>query len=303
MKKLLTIILMLMSVLVTQAQQVSHTIQRGETLESIAQKYHISVDALKQANPDAVDVFYVGMKLIIPTTQLEGKNVEPTYVEEANPAQNGSAISRNYSEQNQTPSNVSSDGEGGLRNTWHLAFRLGPAFYKTEKTGGMKKEYGYSSTFSQSWGYEVSLGAHYYILDNLYATAMLGYYQASSSLSMNAIGSHNSTSVVSHNISMPIEIGAFLPVSKYLGFFIEAGPTFLYAVDGYTKLNKEKYSFSELEDDFNQEIDRFGAFLRVGGGIQFSPFRLQAYYGIPLSKFPGASEKKNFWGITLGWEM
>lgn len=66
MKKLLIGILMLMSALVTQAQQVSHTIQRGETLESIAQKYQVSVDALKQANPDAIDVFYVGMKLNIP---------------------------------------------------------------------------------------------------------------------------------------------------------------------------------------------------------------------------------------------
>lgn len=55
-----------MTLFVANAQHVSHTIQRGETLESIAEKYQITVQALKQANPEASEFFYVGMKLIIP---------------------------------------------------------------------------------------------------------------------------------------------------------------------------------------------------------------------------------------------
>ena len=301
MKRLLTGILMLLSVMVMQAQQVVHTVQRGETLESIAEKYHVTKEAITQNNPNATDVFYVGLKLYIP---------------KGNDRKQSSYVLQQETEKvetiQQTPSEVSISHESSykddseslaLKNTWHFAFRLGPAFYNSEKTGGMKKEYGYSSTYSQSWGFEASFGAHYYILDNLYASGMLGYYQASSSLSMNSIGSHNSTSVVSHNISMPIEVGAYFPISKNIGFILEAGPTFLYAVDGYTKINNEKISFSKMEDDYDVEIDRFGAFLRVGGGFSLRGFRVQGYYGIPLSKFAGASETKNFWGITIGWEM
>lgn len=81
MKKLLAIVFVMFAFTTVKAQQVSHTIQRGETLESIAQKYHVSVDALKQANPDAVDLFYVGMKLNIPTTsETSERNSQETNV-------------------------------------------------------------------------------------------------------------------------------------------------------------------------------------------------------------------------------
>lgn len=43
-----------------------HNVQRGETLEQIAQKYGVSVEALKQANPNIEDFFYVGLRLNIP---------------------------------------------------------------------------------------------------------------------------------------------------------------------------------------------------------------------------------------------
>lgn len=69
MKSLLTGILMLLSVMVAQAQQVVHTVQRGETLESIAEKYHVTKETITQNNPNAKDAFYVGLKLYIPTSQ------------------------------------------------------------------------------------------------------------------------------------------------------------------------------------------------------------------------------------------
>ena len=71
MKRLLTSILMLLSVMVMQAQQVVHTVQRGETLESIAEKYHVTKETITQNNPNVADAFYVGLKLYIPTAQSE----------------------------------------------------------------------------------------------------------------------------------------------------------------------------------------------------------------------------------------
>ena len=77
MKRLLTSILMLLSVMVMQAQQVVHTVQRGETLESIAEKYHVTKETITQNNPNAADAFYVGLKLYIPTTNSEVKADNP----------------------------------------------------------------------------------------------------------------------------------------------------------------------------------------------------------------------------------
>ena len=50
-----------------QSQTVTHVVQRGETLESIAEYYKVSVEDINKANPNADGIVYVGMKLNIPT--------------------------------------------------------------------------------------------------------------------------------------------------------------------------------------------------------------------------------------------
>jgi LysM repeat protein len=65
-----TILLLLFTVLLncpltSNAQQTEHRIQRGETFASIAKKYAITEQELKEANP-ASSSCYVGRKLIIP---------------------------------------------------------------------------------------------------------------------------------------------------------------------------------------------------------------------------------------------
>ena len=48
-----------------QSQTVTHVVQRGETLESIAEYYKVSVADINKANPNADGIIYVGMKLNI----------------------------------------------------------------------------------------------------------------------------------------------------------------------------------------------------------------------------------------------
>ncbi len=57
---------MLASLSMSAQTSQSHTVQRGETIESVAEKYGISVSDLQQANPSTVEYFYAGMKLVIP---------------------------------------------------------------------------------------------------------------------------------------------------------------------------------------------------------------------------------------------
>lgn len=50
-----------------QHQVVTHVVQRGETIESIAKQYNVTVADINKANPNAEGVVYVGMKLNVPT--------------------------------------------------------------------------------------------------------------------------------------------------------------------------------------------------------------------------------------------
>lgn len=54
-----------------QSSIITHVVERGETLESIASKYGISVDEIKRANPNANGMVYAGMKLNIPANKKQ----------------------------------------------------------------------------------------------------------------------------------------------------------------------------------------------------------------------------------------
>lgn len=57
-----------------QTKTVTHEIQRGETIESIAKKYGVTVEAIKQTNPNAGDYFFAGMKIKVPTSEQFSPN-------------------------------------------------------------------------------------------------------------------------------------------------------------------------------------------------------------------------------------
>lgn len=65
-----------------QSQTVTHVVQRGETIESIAEYYKVSVEDINKANPNADGMFYVGMKLVVPVGTANSA-IQPT-VQRAN---------------------------------------------------------------------------------------------------------------------------------------------------------------------------------------------------------------------------
>ncbi len=68
-KTILLLFLFVANITACMAQTViTHTIQRGETIESIAKKYGITVEELKKENPTLERMHYVGMSLKIPMT-------------------------------------------------------------------------------------------------------------------------------------------------------------------------------------------------------------------------------------------
>ena len=65
MKRIIVFVVSVAFCTIAMAQQLTHVVQRGETLELIARRYNISQAQLKASNPN-VDQCYVGMKLNIP---------------------------------------------------------------------------------------------------------------------------------------------------------------------------------------------------------------------------------------------
>lgn len=65
----------------------THVVQRGETIERVAQLYGISVEQLKEANPSISQYFYTGMKLTIPESKREETKLPPTDYSNNTPSQ------------------------------------------------------------------------------------------------------------------------------------------------------------------------------------------------------------------------
>lgn len=82
--KLMTIIAMCIMVTATAYAQTSekmHKIEKGETIESIAQKYGVTVEDIQKANPNAGGYFFAGMSIKIPERNAVAENVEGTTVQ------------------------------------------------------------------------------------------------------------------------------------------------------------------------------------------------------------------------------
>lgn len=70
---------------VAQTNTIKHTVERGETLASIAKRYATTEAELIELNPDASQFVYVGMELIIPNAQKQEQTSEKlTYTYSSN---------------------------------------------------------------------------------------------------------------------------------------------------------------------------------------------------------------------------
>lgn len=76
MKRILMVVMVALNCVVYAQTTIQHIVQRGETLESIANKFGVSVDALKQMNKEVTSYLYAGMTLVIPQQTNVTTNAE-----------------------------------------------------------------------------------------------------------------------------------------------------------------------------------------------------------------------------------
>lgn len=75
MKKFLVLVIASLMVMSASAEVKKHTIDRGETIESVAKLYNVTPNAIREANPEIGDMFYVGMIILIPEPVVNSVDV------------------------------------------------------------------------------------------------------------------------------------------------------------------------------------------------------------------------------------
>ena len=162
MRKMLLFVMAICSITMMAQQTKSHTVQRGETLESIASKYNVTVSDIKAANPAAADFFYVGMYLDIPikssasTNQSQPQTVSPTQQQTGAVSQNTTAY--NAPQQQSKKTSQSSLDKGSL---WNVGY------YNTLKSGD-KGAYGFggdSTDDDQGLGMSMRVFTNAFLVD------------------------------------------------------------------------------------------------------------------------------------------
>lgn len=260
MKRLINFMCLFVFAISVFAQSLVHTVQAGETLESIAKKYNMSVYRIQQANPESQNYFYIGMKLNIPGKR-ESKSKE------------------------ESQSVVSSQQQ--IVDDTHYTSR----FYNMQNHGSVIEEVSFSDMISTgdakdllagfSFGVSVNFGYKYFLHNNFFVEGMLGY--SGRIMQSDIVKTGNDFSMNLHNITLPIHVGGFLPVSDKLAFGFFAGTRFDYAIAGNGESDGEKIKFSDIK-----KVENFKCltpYLELGVDICLkSGAAIRFTYGHGLSK-------------------
>lgn len=244
-----------------QTSTVTHIVQRGETIESIAEYYHVSVDDINKANPNTEGLVYVGMKLMVPVkeyTQQKGTD------EQIHNTKSVSNVAKSSEE------HLSLDNQQGKhfvnpnsKSSWEMAVEVGLGFIKG----------------SSNFAYEATLGANYHFPFNLYVGGRIGYNSCNYNYSTGA------TTIKStcHFIEIPLELGYVLAtgdeewgIIPFAGFGANIGLT------GKSKF--ETYGSSRDEQEEKNKIGgQIGLDARLGLHMRLYGFNVTGSYHIPLN--------------------
>lgn len=86
--------------------QLEHVVARGETMGSIAVKYGVTEEKLKESNPFIDRLFYTGMNIIIPKPERQSTGNQPTVISSSSTGSQKKHVEQANSERSQVRANV-----------------------------------------------------------------------------------------------------------------------------------------------------------------------------------------------------
>ena len=265
-----------------QSQTVTHVVQRGETIESIAQYYNVSVEDINKANPNADGVVYVGMKLNIPTSSDFSKTTPKEAPKNMAPIQKQVTENHteNYVKHNDTQNNDEKVGK------FEFAGELGFGFIKG----------------ADNFMYEATVGANYRLPYNIYVGARIGYNSANYIGLTKYEGRSIEVEQKYHFLEIPLELGyALKNTSETLGVIPFVGFNTNIGLSGKNKL-RTLGTGGKTESQKVKIGGKVGLGARVGVRVCLWGFDITGSYQIPLNdKQKGWFGKDAFPEITLSW--
>ena len=197
-KKIITFICMMfvgMSLVVAQTNTTKHTVERGETLASIAKRYATTEAKIIELNPDAAQFVYVGMELTIPVEKIVND------VKKATSQQNDFG-SQNTS--NQVIDIARFDDNDYSK--WGYVFNAAYGILPKPKGDGVS-----GSNYALSF----SFGANYHFNKLFYVGARIGYSAVNTNtLMLLDVADYHKVISDNHMIFIPLEIGSKLYLTE-----------------------------------------------------------------------------------------
>ena len=268
-----------------QSQTITHIVQRGETIESIADYYKVSVADINKANPNADGIIYVGMKLNIPTS-TSPKN--ETRTEKTTTSGISSNEDTSYVLQSST-TKKSYDNETtlGLQFARVKASYLFPTEMEKSSRGHYRSSYNLSFV----------LEGEYVFNPNIFAGFGLGYMaQGSCNSDRNQDEDgirYQQYKSQYHYVMVPLSIGYRMPITKNVNIDAYTGPVVTCVVAGnsqYRTSTSEKWNKTKLKDMKN--VKYFTPFWNIGARVNLWSFELGAEYWYLLTKTNEGGSKR-----------
>lgn len=293
-----------------------HLVERGETLESIAQNYGLSVAQILELNPSAKDFFYAGMVLELPENSAIGTNVaQETQNNESNTnyytAEN-SRVNKDNTNQNRLKSEIQSADSAMLQPTENQneneekgLFEKGKTYYGFDiaylfPKGGANFATGdYNTGLSVGYNFsmEYTIKAGHYFLNNLYAQGGLGFGLMENSIqtSIRGQGDREKYETTTYYIPLLLRGGYTLPITQQIGFRGYTGPTVRFNLATKYKHNGEKIENKNNKVTVNASWD-------FGAELVLYCFNIGFSYQLGLNKteYEFSSSPSGIWNVYLG---
>lgn len=271
MKKILILfIILFMAVSNVGAQQVKHTIERGETLESIARHYNVTVDAIKKANPEIGDMFFTGMIIVIPSKAPAQTSIMSNVTDT-----NLTSQQQSSEEQRPIPATTSSTD-----NKPDYAIRRGDRFvfmdiaYTLESFKNKDSEMSFSSSVNMAY----EIGGGYYLVNNLFIEGAIGltYGRFTDTPKPGYNNGYKKREQTSYGIQIPIHIGGSLPIGNSCKLNLYTGPACGFPLSTKVKIDGEKQ---------NDKTDiKISVAWVLGANLNLGGFKLGVNLGYPLAE-------------------
>lgn len=268
-----------------QSQTITHIVQRGETIKSIADYYKVSVADINKANPNADGIIYVGMKLNIPasTSPKNETRTEKTTTSGISSNENTSYVPQSST----TKKSYDNETTLGLQFARVKASYLFPTEMEKSSRGHYRSSYNLSFV----------LEGEYVFNPNIFAGFGLGYMaQGSCNSDRNQDEDgirYQQYKSQYHYVMVPLSIGYRMPITKNVNIDAYTGPVVTCVVAGnsqYRTSTSEKWNKTKLKDMKN--VKYFTPFWNIGARVNLWSFELGAEYWYLLTKTNEGGSKR-----------